>query len=162
MATTTILQLPQALSLTGAELVELAVPVVLPGGVQGWASERGTTAQFAALIQTITGPTGVLYAAPAVGANNDYNAAGAMGPSIGFLELTPTANCNLTGLKAGLDGQVITVTNLSLFNMTLNSLNSGSQAANQFRMVSDFSLVRNDSKSFKYSATIGKWIAIEF
>jgi hypothetical protein len=83
-----------------------------------------------------------------------------MGPAVGFVELTPTAICNITGLQAGFDGQIIVITNLSAFAMTLNALNVGSIAANQFRLPGDLILTQNDSKSFKYSATIGKWVAL--
>jgi hypothetical protein len=162
MATTTILQLPQASSLTGAELFELAVPVGLPGNVQGWASERVSTAQIAALVNNIIAsiPTGVVYAAPIPGANNNYTAGGQMGAAVAFIDLTPTVICNITGLQAGFDGQTVIITNLSAFAMTLNALNVGSIAANQFRLPGDLILTQNDSKSFKYSATIGKWVAL--
>ena len=162
MATTTILQLPQAISLTGAEQLEAAEPVTLPGGVQGWASIRVTAGQISALASKVapTGPTAVIAAAPAPGANNDYTAHGQMGPAVGFMDLTPTAICNITGLQAGTDGQLVVITNLSAFAMTLNAFNSGSMAPNQFRMASDFILTQNNSKSFKYSVPIGNWVGI--
>jgi hypothetical protein len=163
MATKTILQLTQAVGgLTGFEQLEAAQPTSLPNGQPGWASIRVTSAQIAALAATILNPTGVASASPTVGESDNYSVGGEMGPTIGFLELTPAGICNITGLIAGFDGQVVVITNLSTFNMTLNALNSGSLSANQFRMVSDFTLIQNDSKSFKYSATIGKWIALEF
>lgn len=165
MSTTTILQLPQAIGgLLGTEQFEVAQPTTLPNGQLGWVSIRVSPAQIAAIASRIgaTGPTGVIYAVPAAGANNDYTASNQMGPAVGFVELTPTAICNITGLQAGFDGQIIVITNLSAFNTTLNALNAGSQSANRLRMVEDFTLIQNDSKSFKYSATIGKWIAIEF
>jgi hypothetical protein len=166
MATTTILQLPQIVGgATGLEQLEVAQPTTLPNGQPGWVSIRLSSAQIAALASQIaaTGPTGVIYDSPAAGAHNDYTVNNQMGPTVGFIELTPTANCNITGLKAGLDGQLVVITNLAAgFSATLNALNAGSQAANQLRMVQDFALIQNDSKSFKYSITIGKWIAIEF
>jgi hypothetical protein len=162
MATTTILQLPQAISLTGAELFEAAVPAVLPGNVQGWASERISTAQIATLVRNIVAaiPTGVIYAAPIPGANNNYTVGAQMGAAVAFVDLTPTGICNITGLQAGFDGQIVIITNLSAFAMTLNALNVGSISANQFRLPADLILTQNDSRAFKYSATIGKWVAL--
>jgi hypothetical protein len=75
------------------------------------------------------------------------------------MDLTPTATCNITGVTAGFDGQVLTITNLSAFVLTLNALNSGSSAANQFRMVSDLNLAQNNGQTFEYSVTIGKWVS---
>jgi hypothetical protein len=152
MATATILQLLQAQGLTGAESVE---------AVQNRTSVRVTVAQIASLGAQIspTGPTGVVEAVPATGANNDYAPSG-FGATSGFLELTPTGVANITGLLAGYDGQLITITNLSAYALTLNALNGGSQAANQFRMVADAILGQNNGKSFKYSATIGLWVAV--
>ena len=149
MGTATILQLPQTVGLTGGEPLET---------VQGTTSVRTTVAQIAALSRSL--PTGVAAAIPSAGANNDYTASGLMGPSIGFIDLTPTADCNITGLQAGFDGQIVIVTNLSAFNVTLNALNSGSQSVNQFRMVGDFVLPQNNGKTFKYSVSIGKWVAM--
>jgi hypothetical protein len=153
MATATILQLTQAVSLTGSEQLE---------AVQSGSSVRLTAAQIAAIGQSLTptGPIGVVDAVPATGANNDYTASGLMGATVGFLDLTPTGACNITGLQAGFNGQLIIITNLSTSAITLNALNSGSLAANQFRMVGDFVLPQNNGKSFKYSTTIGKWVTI--
>lgn len=152
MATQTILQLSQAASLTGAEAIEL---------VQNGTSVRGTSAQVASLGASIspTGPTGVVQAIPATGANNNY-APGGFGAMTGFLELTPTGICNITGLTAGYDGQLIIITNLSVYALTLNSLNGASLSANQFRMVADLVLGQYNGQAFKYSGTIGLWVML--
>ena len=152
MATATILQLPQATSLTGSESVEM---------VQNGRSVRSTSAQVATLISTVspTGPTGVVAAVPVTGENNDYAPAG-FGAPTGFLDLTPAGVANITGLTAGYDGQLIVITNLSANALTLNALNGGSQMANQFRMVADIILGQNNGQTFKYSATIAKWVAL--
>lgn len=107
-------------------------------------------------------PTGVVAAVPAAGANNNYTAGGFMGPTIGFMDLTPTATCNITGVSATgvTDGQMLTITNLSAFNLTLNSLNAGSSAANQFRLVADLILTKYDGQTFRYSATDTVWISL--
>lgn len=152
MATATILQLPQAQSLTGSESVEM---------VQAGASVRATSAQVASLGGSVspTGPTGVIQGLPAVGANDNYFPTG-FGATTGFLDLTLVGVSNITGLIAGYDGQIVTITNLSTHELTLNALNAGSQVANQFRMPADFILTQNNGKTFKYSATIGKWVAL--
>jgi len=162
MSTTTIVQLPQAIALTGNELLEVAVPIKLAGNVNGWASERVTSAQIAALAGNVAsvGPTAVITDVPVPGSNNDYTVSGQMGATVGFIDLTPTAICNITGLQGGFDGQVVIITNLSAFAMTLNTLNVGSQATNQFRLPSDLILIQNDSKAFKYSATISRWVSL--
>lgn len=154
MATATILQLPQAVSLTGGEQIE---------SIQNGASTRLTVAQILAILPYIItpiGPTAVITGVPNAGANNNYTVNGQMGPAVGFVDLTPTAVCNITGLEAGFDGQMVTITNLSTYAMTLNALNSGSLAANQFRMAADFILTQNNSKSFKYSATLAIWVGL--
>lgn len=152
MATATVLQLPQAQSLTGAESVSM---------VQSGSSVRATAAQIASLGQSVspTGPVGVVSALPAIGANNDYAPTG-FGATTGFLDCTLAGVTNITGLLAGYDGQIVIVTNLSTDTLTLNALNGGSQAANQFRMVSDLILNQYNSRTFKYSAMIGKWVGI--
>lgn len=152
MATATILQLRQAQSLTGAEAVEM---------VQNGESVRATAAQVATLNASVspTGPIGVVNAVPATGANNDYDPAG-FDATTGFLELTPTGDCNISGLVAGYNGQLVIITNLSAHVITLNALNGASQAANQFRMVGDIALGQNNGQAFKYSTPIGKWVAL--
>jgi hypothetical protein len=74
--------------------------------------------------------------------------------------LTPTAATTITGLVAGYDGQIVIITNLSSYLLTIKALNSGSLSANQFRIVGDFALQQYNGISFKYSATIGNWIFI--
>jgi len=161
VATSSIPQLPQAVSLTGAELLELA-QLSGAGHLQSFRSIRASIAQVLLLASQIapTGPVGVATDAPS-GANNNYTANNEFGPLIGFIDLTPPTNCNITGLMAGFDGQIVTITNLAPgVTVTLNALNGGSVLANQFRMVADFLLPTNNSKSFRYSATIGKWVAL--
>jgi hypothetical protein len=154
MATTTILQLVQALGLTGGEQLE---------AVQNGVSVRISIQQILAILPYIItpiGPTAVLVGAPNPGENDNYNVNGQMGPTVGFVDLTPTAACNITGLQAGFDGQMVTITNRTTFQVTLNALNVGSLAVNQFRMVGDFILPQYNGKSFKYSATLGLWVAL--
>ena len=84
-----------------------------------------------------------------------------MGTTIGFIELTPTAATTITGLVAGYDGQLVIITNLSgSYNVTLSALDSRSLFAIQFRIVGNFALQQYNGQGFKYSATIGNWIAL--
>lgn len=148
MANATIPMLPQAISLTGAEQME---------AVQAGQSVRVTAAQVSAVANAING---IAAAVPANGANHNYTVSGLMGPTIGFLELTPAGNCNITGIIAGFDGQLIIITNLSANTLTLNALNAGSVAANQFRMNADITAAQNTGYPFKYSVQIGKWVSL--
>jgi hypothetical protein len=103
-------------------------------------------------------PTGAVSDGPSAGAHNNYAPTG-YGQSTGFLEVTPAANANITGIAAGADGQQLIVTNLSAsFTLTLNALNAGSLAANRLRMPGDITLVQNNSIRFVYSAAIGLWV----
>jgi hypothetical protein len=160
MATATILQLPQAVGgLLGTEQCEAAQPTTLPNGQPGFVSIRLTTAQIAALAAASKTPSGLITGIPS-GTQNDYTVGGQMGPAVGFIDLSPTAPCNITGLAAGIDGQLVVITCLTAFATTLNALNAGSLAANRFRMASDAILTQNNGRSFKYSATIGLWVAL--
>jgi len=83
-----------------------------------------------------------------------------MGSTIGFVDLNPTGTCVVTGLIAGFDGQMVTITNLSANSLTLNALDAGSSAANRFRMVGNIGLGLNNGATFRYSVTIGNWVLI--
>lgn len=179
MSNATIMNLPSVLSAAGTEQMECVV--VGPNGAPVY-SGRLSTAAIAALggpqgptgspgpaggptgPQGPTGPvgpaaggSGVATDSPA-GTQNDYSVAGTMGPLIGFVDLSPTGACNITGLQAGYDTQFVIVTNLTGNQLILNGLNNGSQPANQFRMGNDLILTQNNSQSFEYSLTIGKWV----
>jgi hypothetical protein len=153
MATAAILQLKQAIGATGAEQLE---------AVQAGASVRMTSAQIAALAAQLipTGATALIEGVPLPGANNDYTVNGQMGPAVGFIDLTPTAPCTITGLQAGTDGQIVTLTNLTGIAATFEPLNNGSAPANQFRMANSVTLAQYDSQSFRYSTSIGMWITM--
>lgn len=159
MATENILQLTAAIGITGSEWLEAVQVAAVPGG---WASIRLTSAQIAALAASLapTGPTVVVAAVPAAGANNDYTASGQFSPAVGFVDLAPTADCNITGLAAGGNGQIVIITNLSAHQMILNALNTGSATANRFRMAADQILTQNNSRAFKYSTTLAKWVML--
>lgn len=102
-------------------------------------------------------PTGLVANAVTGGAHNDYNPAG-FGPTTGFLDLSPTADANITGIMAGGDGQQLIVTNLSAHNLTLNALNAGSNITNRLRIVADLTLGTNNSARFVYSVALALWV----
>jgi hypothetical protein len=152
MSTKTILQLPAAIGLTGNEWLEIATPSV---------SQRATSAQLVLLGKNIApvGPTGVAVDTPS-GNENNYTVNGTFGPLIGFVDLTPSGLCTITGISAGFDGQIIIITNLSAFLLTLAALSGASLAVNQFRLATNLDLTQYNSQAFKYSATIGKWVKL--
>lgn len=161
MATSSIPQLTQVVSLTGSELMEIAQQQG-SGPTAVWASRRMTALQLIALIEVLgsTGPTGVTAVAPSVGENDNWTASGLMGPTIGAIDMSPIGNCNITGLQAGFDGQIVVLTNLTTFTVTLNALSVSSLSTNQFRMSADLQLAQNNGQAFKYFAGIGKWVAL--
>jgi hypothetical protein len=160
VSTAPIPKLTRAIALTGTELLEVA-QVSGPGGpLLSYVSRSITVLQLIALIEVLgaTGPTGVLTVAPSVGANNDFNAGGEFGPLIGFLDLVPIGNFNMTGLQAGFDGQIVIITNKTAFIGVLNALSIGSEAPNRFRLPADLQLTQNNGQAFKYSVGIGLWV----
>jgi hypothetical protein len=105
----------------------------------------------------VANPTGQVVDVPAAGANNNFANPGA---TIGFLDLNPTAACNITGIVAGFDGQELTLTNVSAFNVTINAMNVGSAAANQIRLPVDMILSQNSSISIRYVGALSLWTLV--
>ena len=103
------------------------------------------------------------YASPS-GAQNDVAppgfvaSAGASGT--GRLLVTLTAAANWTGLEAGSDGQLLQIFNYAGgFPLTLNALNGGSGAANQFNLPADLILVPNNGLLLVYTAgSVNQWL----
>jgi hypothetical protein len=101
------------------------------------------------------------YTSP-TGGRNDVNPAG-FGSTVARLEVTLTANTNWTGLLAGVDGQQLVITQVAgAFTFTLNALNGGSQAANQFRAVGDLALagVGDSVLLCYYGGSVNKWVVL--
>lgn len=96
----------------------------------------------------------------AAGATNNLNPGGGWPANFGRLVLTAGAGAaNLTGLLAGLDNQgLLILNNDPANNITLNSLNAGSAAANQFRFFADLVLTPGDSVVALYDLTLQKWL----
>jgi hypothetical protein len=103
--------------------------------------------------------TGYVTAAPAAGANNDYNAGGSLTATTAILDLTPAGNANITGIAAGTNNQSLLITNLSgSYTLTLNALNAGSLAANRIRLPADMILPQYASIKLKYLTSVNLWV----
>jgi hypothetical protein len=135
------------LPLTGAE----EIPLYRSGTVK---TTVGALREFAGL------PLGRQVAVLAAGATN--NLALTVGTNIGFLDLNPTSGAsNLTGIAAQYDGQILVVTNIHAANgVTLNALNGGSLAANQFRLPADITILQYSNVTFRYLSAISLWVPL--
>lgn len=72
----------------------------------------------------------------------------------GFLEVTPSGDSTLTDVTGALDGQMLTISNLSgVFSLTVAS-------NTHFRMTADLTLLENQSASFRWNASLTKWIPV--
>ncbi len=100
------------------------------------------------------------YASPA-GASNNVNPAG-FGNTVGIIDVTLAAgNANWTGLTAGADKQMLIIANADATNtLTLNGLNAGSLAANQFRAGGDPALPPLSAILLCYFTTPAQWIVV--
>ena len=98
----------------------------------------------------------------AAGANNNLTPPGAWPTNFGRLVLTAAGVANVTGLKAGVDNQALLIVNNDpVSDITLNNLNAGSAAANQFLISSlgDLVLVHGGNSAIAlYDATLQKWV----
>lgn len=98
-------------------------------------------------------------AAPAAGANNDYDAGGALNASVSTLDLNPPADCSLTGIAAGDNNQEILITNVSAFRVTLDALNAGSAAANRLRLAAGGTiLTQYNATRIRYLTAVNLWV----
>lgn len=104
--------------------------------------------------------TYLAYASPA-GAQNNVNPSG-FSSSVGLLDVTLAAgDANWTGLTAGADQQMLIIANAdATHNLTLNGLNAGSSAANQFRAGGDPVLPPLAALLLCYYTTAAKWIVV--
>lgn len=97
------------------------------------------------------------------GANNNLNphpTAPAWPTLYGRVILTSTSGAaNVTGMVAGVDGQPVLIMNDdNANNITLNSLNAGSLAANRFQFAADVLLTPGASVMVMYDSTLAKWL----
>lgn len=107
-----------------------------------------------------TGGTKLVFAA-AAGASNNVNPGGAWpSAAIGRIDVDTTAGaCNFTGLVAAIvDGQGLVIRVTGVNNLTLNALNAGSTAANQFAFLDDLILPQNDTAFLVYDLALAQWV----
>lgn len=109
------------------------------------------------------GPGGTFTAA--AGANNNATPDGGVNiQTLNRLKIDTSAGaCNLTGLAAGLDGQLLWLYDSGANEFTLNSENAGSTITNRFNGAADFTQVTKGSFLIYYDAGIGastpgRWI----
>jgi hypothetical protein len=76
----------------------------------------------------------------------------------------PTANFSITGFRAGVDGKILTIINLTGFNMTISNLSTLSNADNRINTLNGADLVTtgNGSITLQYSTADQRWIVIAF
>jgi hypothetical protein len=84
-----------------------------------------------------------------------------VGKNVGAYDVDTTdGNVTITGITAGSDGQILTVTNTGPNLLTLAALNAGSASANRFRFAADLSIPQNDSLTIRYIVAVGKWLKL--
>lgn len=128
-------------------------------------ANRGNQAgqNMAAPLGLFTGGSKLVYA-PAAGASNNVTPGGLWpAPSVGRIDVNTVAGAaNFTGLVAGIvDGQAVMIRVTGANNLTLNSLNAGSVAANQFAFVADLVLTQNDTAILIYDLALALWVIAE-
>ena len=69
--------------------------------------------------------------------------------------LNPLNVIKINGIKGGIDGRIINLSNSGKYPILIENLNSDSQTQNQFRM---FVLEPGDSIGLVYDSTISKWV----
>ncbi len=99
------------------------------------------------------------YASPA-GASNNVAPPG-FGGTVGLLDVTLAGDANWTGLAAGANKQLLVIANAdAVHTLTLNGLNGGSLAANQFRAGGDPVLPPLSALLLCYYTTAAQWIVV--
>jgi hypothetical protein len=89
------------------------------------------------------------------GNTNDWN------PGTGsFVRMTSDATYNLTGILAGVDGQIKTIVNVGGFAMTFISGSGSSAAANRMELGGTRTV--NQSITLQYDATSSRWRLVSF
>ncbi len=106
---------------------------------------------------------GYLAYVSAAGAQNNVNPGGGFPAAVGRLDVDTTAgDTNWTGLLAGSDGQIVIIRNSAgANNLTLNSENAGSTAANRFTGVGDFVLGAGvPIWAIYYGGSVNRWVMV--
>lgn len=110
-----------------------------------------------------SGGSKLTYVASA-GASNNVNFGGAWpAATVGRVDVDTTAGaCNFTGIEAAtVDGQGLLIRVTGANNLTLNSLNGGSSAANQMAFVADLVMPQNYTAILVYDLTLALWVISE-
>jgi hypothetical protein len=146
-STIKVSQLPAAVTpLTGAELVMV---------VQSGVSRQTPASAFGGTITTLGGEQLITAAA---GTSN--NVAVTVASVNRVLVDTTAGDAVFTGMTAGVDGQLMVVTNQGPSLLTLDDENGGSLAANQFYGVTDITLPAKGSQLLSYSGNLTKWVMV--
>lgn len=95
------------------------------------------------------------------GTTNNYNPTG-FDSTIGFLDIDPSSgDATITGIQAGQDGQLLSVTNTNASNsLTLNSMDGGSSSNNRIRLPTNITLTQFMTLLLRYSGSLGLWVAV--
>lgn len=96
------------------------------------------------------------------GAHNDYDPGVAIS-TINRIEIDPNAgDASLTGLLAGLDGQLMLITNTdAVNNLTLSNQDAGSAAANRFFGVASLTIPAGGSALCCYDGIVlNRWVML--
>lgn len=70
------------------------------------------------------------------------------------------ASVVINGAVAGVNGQLLTISNFTGSDLIVNSENAGATAANRFSLASSISIPNKDSGLFYYSTAISRWVQL--
>lgn len=97
------------------------------------------------------------------GAQNNVNPGSGFPAAIGRIDAdTSAGDANWTGMLAGVDGQIVIIRNATgANNLTLNSENAGSTAANRFTAAADMTLPPGGAIwAIYYAGSVNRWVLV--
>lgn len=116
----------------------------------------GANPTFAGIVSSTAGRFAMRRTTPAqiTSDQNDYNPG-----TGGFFRIRSDASRNVTGILAGVDGEMIYLANFGSFNIVLQNLNAGSAAANRILTGTgaDVILVPDDTAILIYDSVTAVW-----
>lgn len=127
--------------------------MVCSGGT--WASALSYSSTGNTLVPAGFSLTGDISPASIGAGQNDYAPTGHASASV--MRLTASGAYNITGLQGGLDGRVVTLTNIGSSAITLTNDDVASTAANRFLIGGNVALAANDSLTLIYDSTSQRW-----
>jgi hypothetical protein len=89
---------------------------------------------------------------------NDYNPTG-LHHNL-HIRINSDASRDITGVVAGINGEMLVLHNVGAFNIVLRDENAGSSAANRFALNADITLAPDQSIWLWYDSTSSRWRAI--